>query len=257
VDVPREEPDPDATVVALDLAGEPLVFAAPRIEAPGDSFVQPIEVRVEAAAPGIEARYTLDGTEPQAGSPRAAGPIRLVSSATLSARSFYRGRPVGPVVRRTFTLATPRPAVAASVVPGLAWSEYPGTWERLPDLLRMEPVRRGTAEQVRLSPDQAGTERIALLFEGFLRVPADDVYALELESDDGSRLWIDGELAVDHDGLHGRSAQRGEVALAAGLHRLVVAWFNRTGQAALELRCAPLGSAPREVAASQLFRAGP
>jgi len=46
---------------------------------------------------------------------------------------------------------------------------------------------------------------------------------------------------VDHDGLHVKSTRRGSIALAAGLHPIVVEWFNGLGNAALWLEWAPLG----------------
>ncbi len=53
-----------------------------------------------------------------------------------------------------------------------------------------------------------------------------------LASDDGSRLWIDDRLVVDHDGVHGPTEKRGSIALAAGAHRLRLRYFEaRYGQA--------------------------
>lgn len=37
-------------------------------------------------------------------------------------------------------------------------------------------------------------------FSGSLLVPATEMYTFYLSSDDGSRLWLDGKLVIDHDG---------------------------------------------------------
>jgi len=66
-------------------------------------------------------------------------------------------------------------------------------------------------------------------YSGIVRVGKDDVYAFYTESDDGSRLWIDEQLVVDNDGLHGMVEKRGVVALAAGFHSIRVAFFQKTG----------------------------
>ena len=51
-------------------------------------------------------------------------------------------------------------------------------------------------------------------------------YALRLISDDGSRLWIDGQLVIDHDGLHGAEPKDGAIELDAGEHSLRVLHFD-------------------------------
>jgi hypothetical protein len=55
---------------------------------------------------------------------------------------------------------------------------------------------------------------------GVLKVPKDGNYAFFTESDDGSRLFIDGKLVVDNGGIHGMKEKRGEVELKAGDHPL-------------------------------------
>ncbi|MGE3354951.1 MAG: PA14 domain-containing protein, partial [Planctomycetota bacterium] len=62
-----------------------------------------------------------------------------------------------------------------------------------------------------------------------------------LRSDDGSKLWIDGELVVDNDGLHAAVEQSGHRALGQGLHPIEVWWFNATGGVDLQLRWARPG----------------
>ena len=76
---------------------------------------------------------------------------------------------------------------------------------------------------------------------GFIDAPADAVYEFALTSDDGSKLWIDGELVVDNDGLHGSVTKIGHVALAKGAHKIVVSWFNKSGNLDLALQWAKVG----------------
>jgi PA14 domain-containing protein len=64
------------------------------------------------------------------------------------------------------------------------------------------------------------------------------VYRFALTSDDGGRLWIDGHLVVDNDGLHGAVTRRGVAPLAPGGHEIVVEYFNKTGGFALRVEMA-------------------
>ena len=60
-------------------------------------------------------------------------------------------------------------------------------------------------------------------------------YQFRLTSDDGSRLYIDGQLVVDHDGLHGAEPKEGAVALTAGYHALRIEYFEAGGDQVLQL----------------------
>ena len=69
-------------------------------------------------------------------------------------------------------------------------------------------------------------ENFAIRLRGRLRVQTAGNYTFELNSDDGSKLYIDGNLVVDNDGLHGMSAKRGSVRLTAGNHDVEIGYFQ-------------------------------
>ena len=119
-------------------------------------------------------------------------------------------------------------------------------WTKIPDDRNALVVDTwGTTAAVAL-PKNPG-EHVALRYQGFLDVGDDELYRFALSSDDGSKLWIGGQLVVDNDGLHGSIEKRGAIALGAGLHAIEVVWFNATGGAELELRWAAPGQAFVEV----------
>ncbi|MFJ9587832.1 family 16 glycoside hydrolase [Streptomyces acidicola] len=76
---------------------------------------------------------------------------------------------------------------------------------------------------------------------GYLDVPRDGSYTFRLTSDDGSRLAIDDETVIDHDGLHGAEPKDGTVHLSAGLHPLRIDHFERAGEQQLRLAWKPPG----------------
>ncbi|MGX1226729.1 lectin [Streptomyces ambofaciens] len=67
-------------------------------------------------------------------------------------------------------------------------------------------------------------------------------YTFRLTSDDGSRLWIDDRLVVDHDGLHGPEPKDATVDLTAGTHALRIEHFERDGGQQLTLAWQPPGA---------------
>lgn len=109
-----------------------------------------------------------------------------------------------------------------------------------PVTLRQEqPIRASIVPQVhvRSSRDFGDvTERFALLLKGNLRIPKTASYSFRLVSDDGSRLYIDGKVAIDHWGFHGPDPKDGEVYLEAGDHPIEIEFFQSGGRGLLSLQ---------------------
>ena len=78
-------------------------------------------------------------------------------------------------------------------------------------------------------PKGQSRDKFALRFTGQLRVPQKGRYSFFTTSDDGSRLYINGKLVVNNDGLHGPITKRGAVRLNAGVYKLVVTYFDNGG----------------------------
>jgi hypothetical protein len=60
-------------------------------------------------------------------------------------------------------------------------------------------------------------------------------YEFKLNSDDGSKLWIDGSQVIDNNGLHGRRDRTGSKTLSEGSHVFRVEWFERGGASGCSL----------------------
>ncbi|MBK8978128.1 MAG: alpha-L-fucosidase [Planctomycetes bacterium] len=239
VALPDALPDPIATVVVVDVRGAPIVYRAPVIHAESTDFVHAVTATVASASPALVVRYTLDGSEPSPSSPRADGEIAIRSACTLRARAYHDGRPVTGIVEQAFAKVTPAPAVEVEASePGLRRARFTSVdWNRIPGALP-SPAAGDWETVPAIALGASPGEHVALWFDGYVDVPADDLYRFALASDDGSRLWIDGELVVDNDGLHAMVEKPGRKALARGLHALRVVWFNKTGGAELTLRWA-------------------
>jgi hypothetical protein len=66
-------------------------------------------------------------------------------------------------------------------------------------------------------------------------------YAFALQTDDGSRLWIDGELVVDNANANGRRQRVGKATLTAGMHEIRVEYMQRGGDASAVFKWKPPG----------------
>ncbi|MEU0227611.1 PA14 domain-containing protein [Streptomyces sp. NPDC006284] len=94
------------------------------------------------------------------------------------------------------------------------------------------------------SADDFGLEtRFVTHVLGNLHAAQAGSYAFRLTSDDGSRLWIDDRLVINHDGLHGPDAPKdATVDLTAGSHALRIEHFERDGGQQLTLAWKPPGA---------------
>ncbi|MFC1628879.1 alpha-L-fucosidase [Gemmatimonadota bacterium] len=251
--LPAGMPDEDCSVVVLEVKGEPIVYEAPTIEADAVILVNPITVSLTSRSSGLELRYTLDGSDPDAGSVLFLSPFTISATTIVKARAFHDGVPVSAVTEQSFTRVEPAPAVEISgLQDGLTIEEFHGNWDLLPDFDRQRRVSSGTIMDVSLPDEPERVEYVGYRYSGYIDIPRDDIYIFTLVSDDGSRLSIDGALVVDNDGLHGSQGGVGTLALAAGAHEIVVEWFNKTGGADLDLLFAQAGERAVRVAASFL-----
>jgi len=74
-------------------------------------------------------------------------------------------------------------------------------------------------------------ERFAVRWTGFLVIHRAGVYRLALQSDDGSRLFIDNRLTINNDGLHGYRQRATNRRLVKGQQRIRIHFFENGGHA--------------------------
>ena len=97
-------------------------------------------------------------------------------------------------------------------------------------------------------------DEFSLRASGYIEIPEDGMYTFEIESDDGSKLWVDGTLIADNDGHHGMQTARGTIELEAGTVSINLEYFENLGGAGLILRWEnDVGLGPEIVPAANLF----
>lgn len=89
-----------------------------------------------------------------------------------------------------------------------------------------------------LSPVTWRREWFGIAYEGSFEVTAADSFTVELTSDDGSMLYLDGALLLDNGGNHPPQTRTGQKHLAVGWHRVRVEYFQGTAEVALVLKIA-------------------
>ena len=93
----------------------------------------------------------------------------------------------------------------------------------------------------------------AVVYEGYINVPKDEIYEFELDADDGAILLIDDEKVVDNDGVKEKMERKnGFVPLKKGCHRFILKYFKGQGKSALGVRWGIKGQLLRGVSANEL-----
>ncbi|MCB9051190.1 MAG: DUF1080 domain-containing protein [Lewinellaceae bacterium] len=148
-----------------------------------------------------------------------------------------------------------------ALIPGLLLQVYPSNQNlsRLADVnFNAAAQYEGIVSQVYIenSEFQGLEANFGMRYRGYIAIPKDNNYVFRLRSDDGSRLLIDGQEAVNYDGLHGADKMDGEMALRQGLHSFTLEFFQGGGGKFISLEWSSFDNPAFElVPATQFFHA--
>ncbi len=139
------------------------------------------------------------------------------------------------------------------------------TIRQMPDFKRLKPIYTFATANIDVpkrnftqgfpTPDkQEVLENFAILFRAKLAINKPGVYEFMLNSDDGSKLYINGKLVVDNDGVHATISRRSHIRLNAGFHPIEIHYFQGPRHAiALQWFYKPPNGSRRIVPPSVIF----
>jgi hypothetical protein len=212
--------------------------AVPLIDQPRPflSFAEVPPLAIVGGRPGLDIRYTLDGSAPVATSSLYQGPIPVAAAGTLTAR-FFRGTQSLPLVAARSIAPWPWPprapdlATATGLEPGLEFGyvEHQDSI-RLYDLMLRPMLRTGVAGDFSLAHYEAN-QRYGLRWRGYLRIPADGMYHFTMETPVYAYLFIrhperDLQTPAVVTANYNHRQGTGSMALRAGLHGIEVQFMR-------------------------------
>lgn len=118
--------------------------------------------------------------------------------------------------------------------PGVAYTYYEGKFKSTADVLKAQPVKEGTFRNFTIQ-EAAADDHFGYQFRSLINIPEKGVYKFHIYSDDGARLFIDGQEVIDNDGSHSAGEVTGKVALEKGFHEIRVIYFEDYMGQALEI----------------------
>jgi arylsulfatase A-like enzyme len=123
-----------------------------------------------------------------------------------------------------------------SAKPGLKWSAYEGAFPWVPELTTLKASASGIAKKPDVSVRPRDND-FALLFSGYLKVPADGDYTIFLTTDSGALLRIHEATVIDADFGYSRGTEKSAtIRLQAGQHPIRIYYTRKdSGKPALEI----------------------
>ena len=134
----------------------------------------------------------------------------------------------------------------------LQFRYYRDTWDKLPDftLIKAETVGKLPSGLFDIGL-RTRNDAFGFVFEGTLIVAKDGDYTFHLDSDDGSRLSVDGKQVLLYDGIHGEgSEQSATVRLSQGRRPIKLEYFQRQNGLGLTVGWSGPGFTRRALSAS-------
>lgn len=242
-------PEPAAFGMAKVLIAPPIIFPKSNLYNPaGGLFVDKnSELKIESSA-NVEVRFTTDGSEPTKDSPLYQNPIPIENSCVVFAKSFGKANEESAVAKAYFRI------LKTGKGNGVNYAYFEGeNWKFLPIFETLKSKKTGSKYQIRVDDINERPGQFAIRFSSYLQVDNPGEYKFYITSDDGSKLYINGELTVDNDGGHGAIERSGTVELQKGRVRLEVEYFNEGGGSWLDTYYAGPGIAKQIIPADKLY----
>ncbi|WP_224998551.1 PA14 domain-containing protein [Cesiribacter sp. SM1] len=152
---------------------------------------------------------------------------------------------------------TVKSQTSSTTTNGLSYKYYTTTsgspWKVLPNFSSLTPAKTGTISNFSLSP-KTQSNYFAFLYEGQIQIDAAGTYTFYTYSDDGSQLFINGNLVANNDGAHAAQERSGSVYLAAGKHNIKVTYFEHVNGETLAVKYSGPGISKQTIPDSKLFK---
>jgi len=189
-------------------------------------FYNELDLSLTSHNPSAKFFYTLDDSDPVKSGLLYSGPVKVNETCTLKAFAVH-GNDTSRTVSYNLVKKNLIPGIQGGRYSrGLNVNVYQGQFTSLPDFGALQPVKTTVTKVInaRISED---SQNFALRFTGLLNIPEESIYGFYLNSDDGSKLIIDGELVVLNDGVHPRAVEKFDyIALGKGYHKIELEYFQ-------------------------------
>ncbi|WP_294587449.1 GH92 family glycosyl hydrolase [uncultured Bacteroides sp.] len=202
------------------------VVSIPYVDRDLNLFLDKAVVTLATATVGAEIRYTLDGSEPTETSLLYEKPFELDKTTQIKAKGFKEGFRPSRALSIRATKAELKAALPVHPTQnGTSYKYFEGIYQKVADIEKTPLLGTGVLPEPSIKGAKQ-EDHFGYIFSGLIEVPEDGVYTFQTRSDDGSVLYMDGELVVNNDGSHAAIPATGLVALKKGFHSYQLYYFE-------------------------------
>ncbi len=186
----------------------------------GESNDKPIVVEIKSTEINSEIRYTTDGSEPDVHSELYTESLLINGYTFIRAACFKPGKTQSYARQAIFDVFNKQKN-------GLSYKYYEGdNWEVIPDFDNLIPKKTGTTHDLDISKINQRNDFWGIRFIGYIHIKIPGEYKLFIATDDGSRLFINNKMTIDHDGIHPVTQKSAKIKLPAGKHAIQIDYFQ-------------------------------
>ena len=239
------------TANTLAVYGHGQWVATPVVSPNGGIFNGSVKVTLSDPTPGTDLRYTTDGTTPNAASTLYTGPLTLTDTTALRVRAFKAGFADSEVVTATFFNSSS--VGTGTGLQGEYFSNQARTFNGAATLVRTDATVNfdwGSG-----SPDpKISADTFTVRWTGQVQAQFSETYTFTTTSDDGVRLYVNGQKIIDEWIDQGPTDWTGTIALQAGkFYDLRMEYYENGGGAVAKLAWSSPSTAQSIIPTSQLY----
>lgn len=193
-----------------------------------------VKIIISSGIKNSEIHYTVNGDEPDKDSEIYSTPFFAHNSMVIKAKTFVPD--YKPSYTKTSSVNFINPEKN-----GLTYSLYEGVWTSLPDFSKLSVANTGTVYEFGLDKINQKKDEFALKLEGTIEIEKGGEYTFYVNSNDGSCLYINNKLVVNHNGLHGADLEKSaKIELEKGMYPIQLDYFQAGGGMYLRVQyCGP------------------
>lgn len=213
-------------------------------------FTDELKVTLATALPGLEIRYTTDGTAPGKLSALYTAPLTLKQSSTLKAVAFSK-EGVSRVAEKKFVRQAPFAGAGVKPAPGLLYRYAEGSVKSKADYEKLSFSQPAVVKSYNLKEIIHRGEEWAVEFTGYVYVPEDGIYTFSGHGENWLKFYLHDQLLIeeyDQDITMG-----GEIALKAGYHPVKIIYYDLRRPPSIDLYMQKTGGKAVPLPESALF----
>ncbi|NOX67295.1 MAG: hypothetical protein GXO85_16230 [Chlorobi bacterium] len=176
-------------------------------------------------------KYTLDGSMPTTlNGYTYKEPIKIDKTTLLRAIAVRYKYPESNVLSQYVgtDIYQKSQQVEKNLSKGLKYEYYEGKVKNTSEISELTKMKTGVVPSI-TAAQRNRDANYAFIFTGYIKVPEDGLYTFYLTSNDGSRFYLNDELAINNDGAHGKREESVSLSLRKGYHKLQLSYFQLGG----------------------------